>query len=114
MSETNGDTPTTVAEIQMPDGRFFKAPVYDLKYDIDELEEEMEKAAPDGKFVYRQFCTRVAELLKEKYRLEITRGEADFLKDQIDILYAKKKQRSRDEWRVAANLPSSTESPPQG
>ncbi len=113
MSESNGNDRAVVPTYtwEFPGGRKLTAFLYDLKLDLDDLRRELQ-TQEDAQAADREFYRRLREKVKAEYGVEITRGEAYYLVEQVDLVFAKKNDSLRREWKSLRTLPTSTEEQP--
>lgn len=105
--------PTNVQEIPGPSrfavrGHPFQLDVLETIYQLHDLSEEVRQV--NGS--HRDYLTRVIEYINAETGVTLSYGEADWLNDELEILFAETKKKRRDAFAAALTSPSSTASTP--
>lgn len=121
MSESNGHNSssnttipsTTVHEVPgqtrfVAHGQPFTLDLLETNFVLQDIATEI--AAANGS--HRQYLQRVIDHVQSLTGVTLTFGEADWLNDEIDILYAQAKKKRRETFAAALPLRSSTASTP--
>jgi hypothetical protein len=103
MSATNGEAPVKIPAgkitFETEAGEKFAVPVISFAKELRELATKMQEEGANHYTYLQQICA----IVKERFGAEMSPDEADWFKDQLEIEFAKKKQRQADALKDTLN-----------
>lgn len=106
MTELNGVHESPAPERFVVRGQTFEVQLLDLIYELEDMLDQSKAAGETD----RQYLSRVIAHIQARYGAALTFGEADWLRDELGKLYAKKKRERADAIATIAKWQNSMDS----